>query len=301
MTLSQESSRTTAGPRRSTGADVVAWVAQKTAPITARYGRDLCLSGMDLPEPEVHEVETRHGWVRVHEYRPFDPIGSYVHLHGGAFMMRYPMMDDWFCRIVAAEVGAVVLNVDYDVAPQARYPVAQEQAHDVLAWASTFREGPVAVGGFSAGGNLAASAALQARDLRSCRPVLQLLGVPTLIQLDDPAARSTVLKNPIVPPWLMRMARATYFNDHSRRAESYASPLLEASLKGLAPALIVTAELDRLRGEGEAYVARLASAGVPVRHLLVEDADHYFLEGGRQSARRTIDVMVRALCAAFRT
>lgn len=161
-------------------ADATAYLLQRSAPATVRYGEALHFEGQDLPAAERVRVPTRRGWVSCHVYRPDgdDPRPPvYVHLHGGAFVMRYPEMDDFFCRHVAAACGAVVVNVDYDVAPQARYPVAQEQAHDVAAWAA--RHGRelaadgdrVAVGGFSAGGNLAASAALQARDSGSFSPL----------------------------------------------------------------------------------------------------------------------------------
>ncbi len=281
------------------GADVSAWMVQKSAPFTVRYGRNLYFSGNDLPRPTTMRVPTRHGKVRCTVYAPPGASGSYVHLHGGAFFMRYPKMDDWFCRIVAHEVGATVVNVDYDVAPQARYPVAQEQAHDVLAHVAEAGDGRVAVGGFSAGGNLAASAALQARDRGSCAPLLQLLGVPSLDLAGDPAAKPSVISNPMITPALMHLVRRTYFRDESRRGESYASPLLSDWLSGLAPALIITAEYDRLRDEGDRYAARLADAGVPVEHHVVPTADHYFLEGGRTPAREVLDWMVHALRTAL--
>jgi acetyl esterase len=281
------------------GSDVSAWLVQKSAPFTVRYGRRLYFSGTDLPAPETIRVRTRHGKVRCQVYRPDGASGSYVHLHGGAFLMRYPRMDDWFCRIVAAEVGATVVNVDYDVAPQVRYPVAHEQAHDVLAQVAEDSGGRVAVGGFSAGGNLAASAALQARDRGSCAPVLQLLGVPSLDVAGDPALKQSLVNNPMITPGVMELVRRTYFRDASRRAESYASPLLSDWLSGLAPALVITAEFDRLRAEGDGYAERLADAGVPVEHHVVQTADHYFLEGGRDSARQVLDWMVTALRTAL--
>jgi acetyl esterase len=283
------------------GYDLSAWLVQKSAPFTVRYGRDLYFSGTDLPGPETIRVRTRHGKVRCHVYRPEGAAASYVHLHGGAFLMRYPRMDDWFCRIVAAEVGATVVNVDYDVAPQVRYPVAHEQAHDVLAHVAEQSGGRVAVGGFSAGGNLAASAALQARDRGSCAPVLQLLGVPSLDVAGDPATKQSLITNPMITPGVMELVRRTYFRDVRRRTESYASPLLGDWFSGLAPALVITAEFDRLRAEGDAYAERLTDAGVPVEHHVVEAADHYFLEGGRASARHVLDWMVVALRNALGT
>ncbi|MGI9156188.1 MAG: alpha/beta hydrolase fold domain-containing protein, partial [Marmoricola sp.] len=194
--------------------------------------------------------------------------------------------------------GTAVVSVDYDVAPQVRYPVAQDQAHDVLSWVSTGWGGPVAVGGFSAGGNLAASAALQARDLGSCSPALQLLGVPALNVAEPGADKVCTIADPMITPRLLELVRQAYFKDESRRTEPYASPLLAPSLEGVAPAMVVTAEYDRLRAEGDAYAVRLRDAGVPTEHLVVSTMDHYFL-GSRPQARGVLDQMVAALRSAL--
>src|SRR4051812_35457657 len=105
--------------------DARAYLIQKSAPRTVRYGESHRDSGTDLPAPTSIEVPTRHGLVRCDLYRPAVATTAlrpaYVHFHGGAFLMRYPQMDDFFARIVAAETGALVVNVDYDVAPQVRF------------------------------------------------------------------------------------------------------------------------------------------------------------------------------------
>ena len=288
-------------------ADATAWFLQRSASRSARYGDALRFSGTDLPDPTRLSVPTRRGAVACWVYRPAgDPAGTYVHLHGGAFLMRYPQMDDFFCRHVAAECGLVVVNVDYDVAPQKRYPVAQEQAHDVLAWVARHPrrldvpDGAVAVGGFSAGGNLAASACLQARDLRSCSPRLQVLGVPSLDVAEASSEKTSLLARPMVSPELLALVRSTYFKDAGRRAEPYASPLREPRLAGLPPAVVLTAEYDVLRAEGDRYAARLADAGVPVTHRVVPRRDHYFLDGDRTEARAVLDVVTDALSDALR-
>lgn len=219
--------------------------------------------------------------------------------------MRYPMLDDFFARFVAAECGAVVVNVDYDVAPQVRYPVAQHQAHDVTVWVALHGEalsadgGRVAVGGFSAGGNLAASACLQARDLGSCEPALQLLGVPSLDVAEDVTDKSSPLGSPMISPGLLRLVRKTYFRDASSRSEPYPSPLLRADLTRLPPAVVVTGEYDVLRAEGDHYARRLVEAGVEVVHQVTSGADHYFLDGDRTRARETLDLMAFAMNERF--
>ena len=281
-------------------ADLRAWMMQRSAPLTFHYGRELQLAGQDLPSPGRVRVPTRHGSVRCEVYRPpgreLPPV--HVHLHGGAFVMRHPRMDDFFARFLVAEAGVAVVAVDYSVAPQARYPVAQEQVHDVLAHLTTHGEevgldgSRLSVGGFSAGGNLAASACLQARDRGTLQPRFQLLGVPSLDVAEEYADKRPV-GTPMLGPGILDLVRATYFKDASRRTEPYASPLRAESLAGLPPTMVATGEVDLLRREGDAYARRLAAAGVPVEHRVVPGADHYFLTPG--NARAEMGAMAAAV------
>ncbi len=288
-------------------ADLVAYGMQRGAPRTARHGDGLLLDGTDLAEPTPLTVPTRRGDVRCEVYRPRgEPVGTYVHLHGGAFLMRFPRMDDFFARFVAARAGLVVVNVDYDVAPQVRYPVAQEQAHDVLAWAVRHHDelgvgsDRVAVGGFSAGGNLAAAACLQARNLGTVAPAAQLLVVPSLDVAEPPRAKVARAPDGMVGTRLLRLVRSTYFRDARRRDEPYASPLRAPELSGLPPTMVVTAERDTLRHEGDEYARRLAGAGVEVEHVVVPRADHYVLDGDRARAEALMDRMAVHLRGALR-
>lgn len=275
-------------------ADMYAGLSGLTARWTVRYGEQLRLAGSDLPTPESLRVPTRHGRVKVDLYRPpaVDRPPVHVHLHGGAFIMRFPQMDDFFCRFVVAEAQVAVVNVDYLAAPRVRYPVAQEQAHDVLAWLTTHAgewgldPDRISIGGFSGGGNLAASACLQARDHHTATPRLQLLAVPSLDVSGDVRGKPSTTANPMIGPPLLRLVRATYFKDSSRRAEPYASPLLAVAVDGLPPALVITAEYDSLRTEGDAFAARLMAAAVSVEHHVVPRRDHYFLDGSDHTQAR---------------
>jgi acetyl esterase len=262
-----------------------AWAIHHSAPFTVRYGSDLQFAGIALPPPRRRKVPTRHGRVRVLEYgEPGTP--AYVHVHGGAWLMRYPMMDDWWCRYVAATAGVRVVNVDFDAGPYVRYPVAQEQCHDVAA--AVAAEAPVAVGGFSSGGGTAAAVALMARDTGSFAPRLQLLGVPALDMHTDPGAHGD---SGMISLRLRRLVRRVYFPDVASRLEPYASPLLAEDLSGLPPALVLTAERDSLRPDGDAYAQRLAEAGVRVWHDVTPGVDHYFLTEDPVRARATMAKM----------
>lgn len=284
--------------------DVRAWLMQKSAPLTVHYGRELTIAGRDLPRPRVVRVPTRHGSVRCEVRVPegIDSPPAYVHLHGGAFIMRHPRMDDFLARFLAAEAGVAVVSVDYDTAPQVRYPVSSEQAHDVAAHLSRHGDelgidgSRLAIGGFSAGGNLAAAACLEARDRGTFAPRFQLLGVPSL-----DIAEAYDEKRPVGSPMLGRgihdLVRATYFRDAERRLEPRASPLRAEDLGGLPPTMVVTAELDLLRREGDAYARRLAEAGVDVEHRIVRGRDHYFLDpaNAREVLGRMADALTRHL------
>jgi acetyl esterase len=263
---------------------------------TVRYGDDLRLAGDDLPPARVVQVETRHGRVPVHVHAApdADPAAAHVHLHGGAWLMRHPRMDDWWCRYLAAVVGVSVLNVDFSAGPYVAFPVAQEQSHDVATWAAGRHE-RVSVGGFSSGGGMAAAVCLLARDRGTPAPVLQVLGVPALdLASDLPTGAG------MISPDLRALVRRVYFPDVASRSSPYASPVLAPDLSGLPPALVLTAERDTLRRDGLRYVERLRAAGVEVWHHETPGVDHYFLTEDPARARDTMAEVAARLRAALR-
>ncbi len=282
---------------------------QKAGPFTVRYGEGLDFASADLPAPTRMRIPTREGAVRCRVQHPrpsATPSPVVVHFHGGAFIVRYPRMDDFYTRFLADQVGAVVVSVDYDVAPQKHYPVAQHQAHDVVAWFVEHGAGMgvdarrIAISGFSAGGNLAASAALQARDAGTFAPALVVLGVPSLDVAEPPTAKTATIARPMIDAGLLDLVRETYYRDASRRPEPYASPLLAPDLTDYPPTLVLTAEVDALRREGDAFAARLLEAGVDVTHHVVPDRDHYFmLASDAEQARETLDLIVAHLRVAL--
>lgn len=284
-----------------------------TARWSVNYGDDLRFVGNDLPRPVKRRVPTRHGRVPVHIY--MDPVwagdrpepsarGVYLHFHGGAWLMRYPEMDDFWCRYVAATAAVVVVNVDFRTGPYVTYPVAQEQGHDVGAWLAEHGDdlslGPgidwdrVAVGGFSSGGGLAASVCLQARDADSFHPRLQLLGVPALdLASDLPPGPG------MISPALRGLVRRVYYPDAARRSEAYASPALAPDLTALPRAVILTGERDTLRPDGERYAQRLREAGVPVVYDMTPGAEHYWLTSDLLRARETMAMMSREIAGSL--
>lgn len=270
-----------------------------TARWTVRYGEGLRFAGTDLPRPTRLRVPTRHGRVTAFSYEPpgwaeRHPDGgpTHVHLHGGAWLMRHPGMDDWWCRYLAAIAGVRVLNVDFRTAPYVVFPQAQEEAHDVAAWAAG--QGPVSVGGFSSGGGMAAAVCLMARDTGSFTPRLQVLAIPALdLATDVPGGTGQI------SPSLRALVRRAYFPDVDSRRSAYASPLLADSLEGLPRALVMTAERDTLRRDGDDYAARLREAGVEVWHDVTPGTDHYFLTEDPVRARVTMARVADEVAAAL--
>lgn len=260
--------------------DVSARLAQLSRP---RYGAELVLEGGDLPKPGRLTVPTRHGKVPCLHY-PGTASATYLHLHGGAFMMRRPQMDDFWARFVVATTGLAVVLPDYRVAPQVRYPVAHDQTYDVAAHLAG--QGPLVVGGFSSGGNLAAAIALRSVETGDFTLRGQLLGVPSVDVAEDVDDKCARVSGSMITPGLLKLVRATYFKQAACRDEPWASPLRAPDLAGLPPAFVVTAERDVLRPEGDAYAARMQAAGVEVEHVVAAGVDHYFLHGGGQAAAR---------------
>ncbi|MDQ0578937.1 alpha/beta hydrolase [Streptomyces rishiriensis] len=275
----------------------------------ARVHKDLRFT--DLPGPAgTLQVETGAGPVTCTVYRPSGaadtPAPVYVNFHGGGFIVGRPEQDDHLCRYIAATAGCVVVNVDYAVAPQRPFPAAVTQAYDVTAWIAANGDtggwdgSRLAVGGHSAGANLTAAVCRTARDRGAFSPRLQILDSAPLDMVADPAAKLSRIAKPLLTPSLMRIFTGAYVEDPAGRADPLVSPGLADDLAGLPPALVVTAENDRLRDEGDAYAEALKAAGVPVTHRVFEGVDHYFTHTGPVPAgKEAIELMATTLRAAF--
>jgi acetyl esterase len=217
-----------------------------------------------------------------------------VFFHGGGWVLCNLDTHDPLCRVMTNEVGAIVVSVDYRLAPEHRFPAAAEDAYAATRWvAANARElgadpTRLAVAGDSAGGNLAAVVALMARD-RGAPPLrFQLLVYPVIDHACDTASYRENAEGYFLTAAHMRWYWDQYLGDLDR-SQPYASPLRAPSLAGLPPAHIVTAELDPLRDEAEAYAERLRAAGVPVTVRRASGMFHGFfgmaelLEGARQA------------------
>ena len=226
------------------------------------------------PSEREFTAPVQGGEITLRAYAPVqapEKRACYVYFHGGGFWLGTLDQFDGPCRQIARAAGCVVVAVDYRLAPEHKFPVAAEDSYAALLWiVEHARElgvdpGRVAVGGGSAGGNLAAVVALMARDRGGPQLALQVLEIPVtdftnLEPLGFP-------QEGVVVPNNKGHYRAFYLNDESEAQNPYASPLLASELGGLPPALVMCCEYDTLAPEGEAYARRLAEAGVPVDYV----------------------------------
>ncbi|HEY4726465.1 MAG TPA: alpha/beta hydrolase [Actinomycetota bacterium] len=205
--------------------------------------------------------------LRVYTPEGEPPFPIVVFFHGGGWVVGTLDTYDPLCRALAAATPAVVVSVDYRLAPEHRWPAAVEDAYAATVWASRNAAGlggaqhRLAVAGDSAGGNLAAVVALGARDRGGPAIAFQLLVYPVL-----DAAGGTASWREYADGYHLTADGMRWYWDHylggADGAAPDASPLRAAFVGGLPPALVIGAEYDILRDEGEAYAARLAEAGV---------------------------------------
>jgi acetyl esterase len=234
---------------------------------TAALGR-----GMAVANVQDVLAEGPAGVIPIRVYTPGEraTAGGLIYFHGGGFVVGSIETHDGMCRSIANAAGVVVASVDYRLAPEHKFPAAAEDAYAATCWIVEHAERfgidarRIAVGGDSAGGNLATVAALMARDRGGPPLAFQLLLYPvTDADLERASHRE------YAEGYLLTRAAMAWFWDHylsypSERGQPYAAPLRADDLSGLPPALVITAECDPLCDEGEAYAQRLEQAGVPV-------------------------------------
>ena len=214
-------------------------------------------------------------------YRP-DTAGPHpivVYFHGGGWVLGSSTADDPLCRDLCVRSDAIVVSVDYRHAPEAPFPAAVDDVFASVCWVAEHATefggvpGELAVAGWSAGGNLAAVVCLLARDAGGPAIAGQLLLTPvTDSDLTRPSYADEsggAMPSRSMMSWFWHL----YIPDGDR-ADPRAAPLRAKSLTGLAPAFVVTAELDPLRDEGIAYADALIAAGVPTRHLVAAGHTH---------------------------
>ena len=249
--------------------------------------------GPEMTTVREFAVDGLGGAIPVRAYRPTarqqrdagvdgDP-GVLVFAHGGVFVLGTLDSADDVCRELAARTGRVVLSVDYRLAPEHPFPAAVEDAVAATEWAADCQDDlggadrGLAVAGDSAGGNLAAVAALVARDSDGPDIDHQALVYPVVSAGDDWDSYRENGEGYFLERESMAWFEGHYFDSEFHRRNPYAFPLAACDLSGLPPATVLTAGYDPLRDEGAAYADRLAADGVAVSHHNFDDVIHGFV------------------------
>ena len=245
--------------------------------------------------------------VRIYTPEGSGPFPGLAWFHGGGWVVGDLDSADSAARNLCAGADCVVVSVDYRLAPETKFPGPAEDCYDATQWlaanatALNVDPGRIAVGGDSAGGNLAAAVSLMSRDRGGCSLSFQLLVYPvTDRDVDNGSYRDNadgyqLTRDGMIWYW------DHYLADAADAANPYAAPLQAADLSGLPPALVLTAEYDPLRDEGEAYAAALQAAGVPTECIRYDGLIHGFfgMFAAVDQARQAVAHSAAALREAF--
>jgi acetyl esterase len=230
------------------------------------------------------------------------PLPVLTYFFGGGWTLGNLETSDEVCRRLCAGAGCLVLSIGYRLAPEHPFPAAPHDCHTATQWAAKHVDGyggdpaRIAVAGDSAGGNLAAAVTLQAREGGPTLACQVLVYPNTCHGIDTPSMRENT-----DPARFNRRSVAWYWGHYLARPEDGASPLASPlradDLSGLPPALLITAEHDPLRDEGEQYADRLTQAGVPVKRLRYDGMAHGFftMTGTHEAARDATNQVISYL------
>jgi len=238
----------------------------------------------------VHSIENLRipgpdGEIPIRIYTPDAPAPrpALVYFHGGGWVVCDLDTHEVVCTAMARRAGAVVVAVDYRLAPEHKFPAAVTDSYAATAWVASNAEKlgidpkRISVGGDSAGGNLAAVVSLKSRDEDGPAIAFQVMVYPVtdLSSYDTPSYREFG-ENHYLTKSEMEWFRGHYLRSMEDARDPHASPLLALDLSELPPALIITAECDPLRDEGQAYAKRLEYDGVPVTYTCYAGMIHPF-------------------------
>jgi len=233
------------------------------------------------------------------------PFGCLVYFHGGGFVIGSIETHDALCRMIANAAGVVVASVDYRLAPEYKYPAAVDDAYAATCWIAEQAQRfgidrrRLAVGGDSAGGNLAAVATMIARDRGGPSLAFQLLLYPVADAYLDTTSYGQFAEGYLLTRSAMAWFWEHYLSEPSQREQAQASPLRAKDFSHLPPALVITAECDPLCDEGEAYARRLEAAGVPVTLTRYHGMIHGFVRRAKllTQGRKAVEQIAHALRA----
>lgn len=257
------------------------------APADARQQMMNGVAALGVPQA-VNSIEDRTvpgsaGEIPVRIYRPHgEQLPVVVYFHGGGWVIGSIATHDGYCRALANAANAIVVSVDYRLAPEHSFPAAAEDSYEATRWVADHvneigGRGALAVAGDSAGGNLAAVVSLMARDRDGPAISLQVPIYP----ITDHDFKTASYEDFADDYYLTREAMIWFWDQYcaadTNRSQAYLSPLRAEDLQGLPPAIVITAECDPLRDEGEAYAERLREAGAEVTLSRYDGMIHGFI------------------------
>jgi acetyl esterase len=257
------------------------------------------------------EIETSFGRSKVRIYTPEGrgPFPVILYMHGGGFCVGDLNLCDNTCRLIATAAEAVLVSVDYRLAPEHKFPCALEECYRIAVWLLqndtylNIYNDRLVFAGDSAGGNLAAALSLLARERQEFSPAYQLLICPLLDQQTDHAAKIKNVALGSLSSERSHMFRHYYFRAEDDGSDPLLSPLLANDFSGLPATTLVTAELDPLTAEAQAYAQRLLSAGIKVKqhHYLGHVHDFVLYVGPLPEAAEAASLVGRDIAEHFST
>jgi acetyl esterase len=277
----------------------------------ARSREVLGLPPVDVAEIRALSAAGAAGPIPLRYYRgngaPIANAPALVYFHGGGWVIGDLESHDAVCRRIANDARCVVVSVDYRLAPEHKFPASVDDSAAATRWvfeqagALGIDAGRVAVGGDSAGGNLAAVMALMSRDGGLPKLSFQVLVYPVTDMASEWPAYERVTKDVLLTAAGMRWFISHYLNEKSEAKDWRASPLRAADLSGTPPALVITCYHDPLFDEGEAYALRLEREGIRVTTVRFADQIHGFLTMTRfvPAAETALQVIAASLRNAW--
>ena len=219
----------------------------------------------------IFEVENQEAFSR--------PV--YINLHGGGFVKGRAVLDNQWCAFIAETVNCTVINIDYPLAPEFKFPKAIDTIYEIVQWLYNngfqwnLDKNRIAIGGQSAGGNLATAVCLLNKEQENPLPIVyQILNYPPLDLVT--ATHKKPKFSDAVPEDIAEKFNLSYLEKIADRKNPLASPVLAKDLTGMPPGLIITAEFDSLRKEAESYANQLNLFGVETLYHQYQGVGHYF-------------------------
>ncbi|PIK25494.1 alpha/beta hydrolase [Bacillus pumilus] len=244
--------------------------------------------------PEVNKMEydipTCAGETKVWVFKPVNtakqPLPVFVNLHGGGFILGSAEMDNHWCPVIADRAQCIVVNVEYQLAPENPFPAALHECYDVVKWLYEHPDelqidpNTLAIGGHSAGGNLATAVCLLNIQKGNKLPIVyQVLDYPPLDLATDPEQKPAFEE--AIPAEMAKLFNTFYVQEEDAR-NPLISPVFadRSSLAQMPPALVITAEKDSLAEEAKQYADKLKEAGVDVTYQQFKGVPHAFTHAG---------------------